>query len=69
MSNINEIIAKRYQSTGASISQLASLYGRHRDTIYKWLKPFESEIGTINESRIYTPRQIEIIFNKIGLPY
>jgi hypothetical protein len=47
--------------------QLALLYGVSKTTIVKWLKPFEKEIGE-RIGKIYNPRQVEVIFEKLGYP-
>lgn len=47
--------------------ELAALYGVSWLTFQKWLKPFETEIGSKN-GHFYSTRQVEIIFSKLGLP-
>lgn len=48
-----------------SIGQLASYYNVSKRTMRKWLVPFRAEIGS-PEGNFYTPRQISIIFDKLG---
>jgi transposase len=47
--------------------QLAAMYGVSWGTFQKWLKPHTSDIGVKN-GHFYSARQVEIIFDKIGLP-
>ena len=47
--------------------QLAKLYGVSYDTLKRWLKPFATEIGPV-EGRILNPRQVRLIFEKLGNP-
>lgn len=47
--------------------QLADLYGVSLKTLRKWLKPYREEIGQRN-GHFYTCKQVETIFNSIGLP-
>jgi hypothetical protein len=44
---------------------LANYYNVNVRTFKKWIRPFEKEIGK-PEGNIYTPRQVEIIFQKLG---
>lgn len=47
--------------------QLATMYEVSWKTLKRWLRPFEPEIGKKN-GHFYTSRQVELIFNKLGLP-
>lgn len=47
--------------------ELAVLYRVSWLTFKKWLKPFESEIGN-KTGHFYSSRQVEVIFEKLGLP-
>jgi len=47
--------------------ELAGLYNVSRRTFLKWLKPFASDLGP-RIGNFYTTRQVEIIFDKLGLP-
>lgn len=51
-----------------SVKELASIYGVCDKTLKKWMKPFASEIGE-KQGRYYTVAQVNVIFNKIGIPY
>jgi hypothetical protein len=48
-----------------SKNQLAQAYGIPLYTLSIWLKPFEEEIGKYR-GRIYTPKQVAIIFSLLG---
>jgi hypothetical protein len=48
-------------------TQLAKLYKIDPRTFNKWIKPFEAEIGE-RTSQIFTIRQVEVIFDKVGRP-
>jgi len=48
-------------------SQLAAEYGISVKTLNKWIKPFQDEINS-SSSRIFTPNQVIIIYEKIGYP-
>lgn len=50
-----------------SLSELAGLYGIHRDTMRKWLKPFAIDIGERN-GRFYSINQVKTIFYRLGWP-
>lgn len=62
MNKHNGIVIRPYTH-----KELAALYGVSWITFQKWLKPFESEIGLKN-GHFYNTRQVEIIFEKLGLP-
>lgn len=48
-----------------TLAQLAAYYNVSRTTMRKWLKPFRNEIGPV-EGNFYTPKQVQVIFDKIG---
>ncbi|CAN5886360.1 hypothetical protein BH11BAC4_BH11BAC4_06720 [soil metagenome] len=51
-----------------SKKELCNMYNiRHRQ-LAKWLRPFLEEIGAIN-GRLYTAKQVDIIFKKLGPVY
>lgn len=50
-----------------SISELAILYHVKPRTIKNWLMPFSKKIGK-KTGRLYTVKQVSIIFDKIGEP-
>jgi len=47
--------------------QLAQLYKVSTDTLSKWLQPFKEKIGD-KKSIIYTPKQVQTIFECLGEP-
>jgi hypothetical protein len=50
-----------------SLKELAALYEVTPRTIKIWLEPFEEFIGE-KKGRLYTIKQVQIIFDKIGDP-
>lgn len=50
-----------------NIKELASLYNVGYRTIKKWLKAHQKAIGR-KHGRYYTALQVQIIFEKLGLP-
>lgn len=53
-----------------SKTELANAYGKNGislQTLATWLKPFQNEIGEYR-GKLYTPKQIQIIFDKLGRP-
>lgn len=51
-----------------SRKELCNIYNINRRQLAKWLEPFKEEVGEL-KGRLYTTKQVEIIFEKIGLPY
>lgn len=49
------------------LTELAAIYNVTNRTMKNWLKPFEKEIGE-KIGRIYTAKQVKVIFEKLGLP-
>lgn len=49
-------------------SQIAALYGVCTKTLSKWLRPFTSQVGEMQNTYIFTPDQVKIIFEKLGTP-
>ncbi len=47
--------------------ELLSMYGVSRTTFWRWLNPFNNEIGDIR-GKVFTPKQVKIIFEKLGFP-
>jgi transposase len=62
--SITEVTEIRPYST----KELSGIYGVSDKTLRKWMKPFTDEIGK-KQGRYYTVLQVEIIFNKLGMPY
>ena len=50
-----------------SVNEMAGLYEISKKTFHKWLRPFEKEIGE-RMGHFYNPKQVGIIFEKLGLP-
>lgn len=50
-----------------NLKTLAMLYGKSTRTMRSWLKPHNELIGPCL-GRSYTPRQLKIIFEKLGPP-
>jgi hypothetical protein len=67
MKQIEKIIAPKIQLKAYSISELADLYERSTKSMKTWLKPIEKEIGP-RMGHFYTPKQVKIIFEEIGIP-
>ena len=47
--------------------ELAGLYGVSTRTLRSWLEPHKDSIG-IRTSKVFTVKQVKIIFEKIGEP-
>lgn len=50
-----------------SLSELANLYGVSSRTMKNWISPHSLIVGD-KIGRLYTTLQVQIIFNKLGLP-
>lgn len=50
-----------------SKKELTAMYNVSKKTLTRWLKPHLAKIGT-REGRYYNVRQIQIIFDLLGLP-
>ena len=50
-----------------SLGELAILYGISVRTMNRWLKPHMEIVGK-RQGRFYTVKQIELIFEQLGLP-
>jgi uncharacterized protein YjcR len=50
-----------------NLKELAVIYGEDPRTIKNWLQPHVEAIGR-KKGQKYTPKQVQIIFDKIGLP-
>jgi transposase len=60
-------ITLKIQIKTYSVKEVAGLYGISGKTLKKWLTPFEKEIGE-RRGYFYNPKQVGIIFEKLGLP-
>jgi hypothetical protein len=49
------------------LGELAALYGVSTKTMRTWLLPHQENIGK-RVGRIYTTKQVEMIFEKLGIP-
>ena len=50
-----------------TVEELANIYGVTSRTVKLWIKPFKNEVGK-KIGRLYSYKQIEIIFEKLGRP-
>ena len=50
-----------------SIGELSKLYEQSVKTMNRWLKPHVDTIGQ-RQGRYYTVKQVELIFEALGLP-
>ena len=48
-----------------TVAQLAARWGVSPNTVRRWLKPFEKEIGP-KQGNIYPPRQVAVILSNLG---
>jgi hypothetical protein len=49
--------------------EIRVLYNVTQDVLRRWLKPFEKDLPNYNtNSRIFTPAQVRVIFEKLGEP-
>ena len=51
-----------------STKELSGFYQVPGKTFLKWLRPFKPDIGS-KRGRFYTVKQVEIIFERLGIPY
>jgi transposase-like protein len=63
----NENTSTRIRIKAYSVKEVAELYGISGKILKKWLDPFEKEIGH-RVGHFYNPKQIKIIFDKLGSP-
>jgi uncharacterized protein YjcR len=50
-----------------TLSELAAMYGVSAKTMRTWMLPHKESIGK-RVGRLYTTKQVDIIFEKLGLP-
>lgn len=48
--------------------QIAEQYKVSPRTLRRWLKPHNHTINKLDQSRLFTPREIETIYNLLGDP-
>jgi transposase len=63
----NEIQTPKIQLKAYSLTEVAMLYEVSGRTLKTWLTPFKSEIGQ-KVGRYYTPKQMKVIFERLGMP-
>lgn len=63
----NESASRTIPVKTYSVKEIAGLYGISGKTLKKWLAPFEGEIGE-RIGYFYNPKQVQTIFEKLGLP-
>jgi hypothetical protein len=52
-----------------TLKELSQFYGIDARTFQRWIKPHETIIGKpLNGSKIYTPKQVKLIFEAFGEP-
>jgi len=62
MAQLEKLDVKAY-----SKQELADLYKVGVRSMTTWLEPFKNDIGE-RHGRYYSPKQVRIIFEKLGLP-
>ena len=62
MSTTNEVMIKPY-----TVKELAEIYGVSTKTLRTWMLPHREAIGE-RVSRYFTALQIQVIFDRLGLP-
>lgn len=62
MSTTNEHLIRPY-----TVKELAALYGVSTKTLRTWMAPHKEAVGA-RVSRYFTALQIQIIFDRLGLP-
>ena len=50
-----------------TVLELARLYGISDRTMKKWIRPFETEVGT-KIGHFYTVAQVRVILEHLGIP-
>lgn len=63
----NEIVTPKIQLKAYSLKELSGLYECSGKTMKTWLAPLQNEIGP-RVGRFYTPKQVKIIFEELGVP-
>jgi uncharacterized protein YjcR len=62
-----ELTAQKVLIKAYSVKEIAGLYNISPKTLRRWLTPFAKEIGE-RKGHSYTPKQIRIIFEELGIP-
>jgi hypothetical protein len=63
----NEIVAPKAQLRAYSLKELSGMYECSGKSMKTWIAPFKQEIGQ-RVGRFYNPKQMKIIFEKLGVP-
>jgi hypothetical protein len=63
----NESLIATIQLKAYSKKEIAQLYEISTKSLQTWLIPFEKELGP-RVGRFYNPKQMKIIFEKLGIP-
>ncbi len=62
-----EFVKPSIQIKAYSKKEVAQLYEISAKSLQTWLTPFEKELGP-RIGRFYNPKQMKIIFEKLGIP-
>lgn len=62
-----ESVRSKIRLKAYSKKEVAGLYDVSAKILKTWLIPFEQEIGK-RQGRLYTPKQVKVIFDKLGIP-
>ena len=65
--NQKESVSVKVRLKAYSTKELAELYEVSEKIFRTWLTPFKNDIGK-KAGRFYTPKQAQIIFQKVGIP-
>lgn len=66
MENVN-VETNDVRARPCSVKELSTMYGVCRRTMCKWLVPYADDLGK-RQGRYYSIKQVEIIFEKLGIP-
>jgi transposase-like protein len=50
-------------------SEIAGLYGISPDTLRKWLLPLEDQIQDLKNKKLFSPKEVKIVFEHLGSPF
>jgi len=65
--NQKESASVKIRLKAYSTKELAEMYEVSEKIFRTWLTPFKNDIGK-KAGRFYTPKQAQIIFQKVGIP-
>jgi hypothetical protein len=63
----DEFVTPKIKLKAYSKKEVAQLYEISPKSLQTWLTPFEKELGP-RVGRYYNPKQMRIIFEKLGIP-